>query len=75
MKPMTPAQCAEQANVSLSLIYAVLRSGRLKAMRIGSRGRGCWRILAEDFEAWLQTCRVSDPPPQSGSEGHLEFIT
>jgi excisionase family DNA binding protein len=64
VKPLTPAECAERANVSLSLIYAVLKSGRLKAMRIGCRGRGCWRIDPDDFENWKQSCRLEEMPQE-----------
>ncbi len=68
MKPMTPAECADKANVSLSLVYSLLRAGRIKAMRIGVRGRGCWRIAPQDFEAWLQTCQFSESPHEDESE-------
>lgn len=60
MKPLTPMECAEKANVSLSLIYAVLKSGRLKAMRIGCRGKGKWLVDHDDFENWKQSCRLED---------------
>lgn len=62
MKPMTPAECATRANVSLSLVYAVLRSGRLPSMRIGCRGRGKWLVEPGDFEAWMESCKRSELP-------------
>ena len=72
MKRMTPAECAAKANVSLSLIYHVLRDGRLRAMRIGCRGRGCWRVAPEDFDNWLATCKVSEVRQEE--EGEFTYL-
>ena len=63
---LTVKEAANKACVSESLIYGVLKAGRLKGMRIGCRGRGCWRIDEGDFEEWLSTCRLGDIPQDDG---------
>jgi excisionase family DNA binding protein len=72
VKPLTPAECAGLANVSLSLIYAVLKAGRLKAMRIGCRGKGKWLVDPSDFENWKQSCRLEEMPQED--EGELKWL-
>lgn len=64
---LTVREAAKRAAVSESLIYGVLKAGRLKGLRIGCRGRGCWRIDEQDFDSWLSTCRVSELPTDDGS--------
>lgn len=63
MKPLTPKQCAERIGVSQSLIYAALHAGKLKAFRVGVRGRGKWLVMPDDFDAWLQSMKVSQAVP------------
>lgn len=64
MKPtFTVKQAAERAHVSRSLIYALLRTGRLKALRIGCRGRGKWLIEEEVLAAFVEECRAGVPSP------------
>ncbi len=67
MKLIKPVDCAEQAGVSLGTIYANLRTGRLRGYRIGSGGRGTWRIEPGDFELWLQSLRFADLTPPAPS--------
>jgi hypothetical protein len=33
-------------------------------MRIGCRGRGKWLVAPEDFEAWVQSCKLSEMPEE-----------
>jgi excisionase family DNA binding protein len=64
---MTPREAAEKLGVSQSLIYGVLKAGKLKGMRVGCRGRGKWLIDPNDFEAWKQSCKVTEwPEPDDG---------
>lgn len=49
---LTPAQCAEVLGVSVSLIRAMLRDGRLRARRL--RGSRLIRIAREDVLALLE---------------------
>jgi excisionase family DNA binding protein len=73
VKPLTPKQCAEKIGVSLSLIYALLQTGKLKGMRIGVRGKGKWLVAPEDLDAFLATCKVSDlPEPDDGDYAYLK---
>lgn len=59
---LTPKQAAVRANVSRSLIYSLLRQGKLPAARIGCRGRGKWLISPEDLETYMEQCKVTREP-------------
>lgn len=48
---LTLADVAETLNVSASQVYALVRSGELKAIKVG--GRGQWRVEASALEAWI----------------------
>jgi excisionase family DNA binding protein len=55
---LTVKQAAAFACVSQSLIYALLKSGRLDAVRIGCRvGKGKWLVKQEALTAFLETCK------------------
>lgn len=60
---LTVKQAAEKAHVSRSLIYGLLRAGRIKALRIGVRGRGKWVIEQDALDAFLETCKAGVPSP------------
>ncbi|MFO0847867.1 MAG: helix-turn-helix domain-containing protein [Gemmataceae bacterium] len=60
MKLRTPKQIAASTGLSASLIYALVRQGRLPAYRIGCHGRGRVMIAEEDWEGFLRTCKPSD---------------
>ena len=70
---LTVKACAERIGVSEGVIYANLRSGRLRGFRVGTAaGRGTWRIDPGDFDLWLQSLRFADltpppPPPPTAS--------
>jgi excisionase family DNA binding protein len=49
---LTLTDVAEALNVSESQTYALVRSGDLKAIKIG--GRGQWRVEREALEAYIQ---------------------
>ena len=61
---LTPKQAAARLGVSQSLIHAVLQKGSLPGLRIGCRGRGRWLIQEAEFEAWIGSCRISEPRPE-----------
>ena len=46
----TPAQVAEELNVSQQSIYNWIASGRLRAIRVGRH----WRIRAADLEEFVK---------------------
>ena len=48
---LTLADVAELLNVSASQVYALVRSGELKAIKVG--GRGQWRVEREVLEYWI----------------------
>ena len=52
------SQVAEKLNVSESIVYALIDSGRLACHRIGM-GRGTIRISTDDLDAFLASCRVA----------------
>lgn len=54
---MTPrfiplADVAEQLSVSASQAYALVRSGELRAIKVG--GRGQWRVEVSELEAYIE---------------------
>ncbi len=54
----TPKQLAEDTGVSQSVIYGLIRQGRLVAYRVGCRGRGKYLIDESDWEKFLAACRT-----------------
>lgn len=72
MTMLTPQQAADRIGVSLSLIYAVLKAGKLPALRVGCNGKGRWLITQEDFDNWLQSCRVSEMAQED--DGELKYL-
>lgn len=51
---MTLAEVAELLNVSSSQAYALVRTGELRALKIG--GRGQWRIEPGEIDEYLVRC-------------------
>src|SRR5688572_1247716 len=71
---LTPAECAERARVSVSLIYAWCRRGALAHYRLGQEEkRGKIVINKDDFDAFLEKLKVSGPP-QEDKEEDLTFL-
>lgn len=48
------ADVAEVLNISSSQTYALVRSGELKAIKIG--GRGQWRVESSQLEDYIARC-------------------
>lgn len=48
---LTVEQVAEELNVSVSQIRALLKSGELRGIQVG--GRNMWRIAASDVEDYI----------------------
>ena len=67
---LTLADVEEILQINSSQAYALVRSGQLKAIRVG--GRGVWRIEAEKLEEYIQEqyeqTRRSIENPSSSSE-------
>lgn len=53
----TVAEVAKRLRVSVGAIYGAVQSGRLKAYRIGARGRGTIRISEEYLRDYLEDCQ------------------
>lgn len=53
---LTPAEIAEHCRLSTKTVLRAIRSGRLRACRLGTRGG--YRVAAEDLEAWIATSMV-----------------
>lgn len=48
---LTLADVAEILNISAAQAYALVRSGELRAIKVG--GRGQWRVEATELEAYI----------------------
>ena len=48
---LTLADVAEVLNVTVRQVYALVRSGELRGIRIG--GRGQWRVENDQLEAYI----------------------
>lgn len=69
---LTPKEAADRAGCSLSLIYQLCHEGRLAHLRIGGRGRrGKIIIPVSDLDAFLETCRITEPPDEDGPLTHI----
>ena len=68
----TPKQLSEAEGVSLSLVYALVKQGRLAAYRVGCRGRGKLLIEDADWAAFLASCKA--PAPGSVPDGKLKYL-
>ena len=54
----TVKEVANQLNVALTTVYALINAGQLKCYRIGN-GRGVIRISESSLEEYLQTVETS----------------
>lgn len=59
---MNVKEAAERLEVSASLVYGLLSSGKLKCYRIGM-GRGNYRISEEQLAAYLKACESAPITP------------
>jgi excisionase family DNA binding protein len=73
---MTVSQVAERLNCSPSLVYELLRQGRLPFIRIGTGAQGGKRVREEDLSQFIEGNRVAEhsgaPPPRVKLK-HLEL--
>ena len=71
-KMLTPKEAAELYPLSVSLIYQMCGERRLPHYRIGGRGRrGKILIDPVDLNAFLESCRVREPPEDEGPLTHI----
>ncbi len=62
MNLLTVKDVAERLNVSPSLIYQLVESGKLSVHRIGT-GRGTIRVSQSDLESYLAACHTETRSP------------
>ena len=55
------ADVAEILNISSAQVYALVRRGELRALKIG--GRGQWRVAAEIEQAYADAAKFVDDHP------------
>lgn len=72
MRFLTLADVAETLNISSAQAYALVRSGELRAIKVG--GRGQWRVETGELEAYIQrayeqTAALLDSPEHSSDLG------
>lgn len=48
---LTLADVADVLNISAAQAYALVRTGELRALKVG--GRGQWRVAESDFEDYI----------------------
>lgn len=60
---LTVAEVAGRLRVSPGAIYAAIQTGRLRAYRIGTRGRGTYRVSEESLRQYLESCTVAADSP------------
>jgi len=63
---MTLADVAETLNISSAQAYALVRSGELRAIKVG--GRGQWRVETTELEAYIQRAYQQTAELLDGSE-------
>ena len=51
---LTLTDVGEILNISAAQTYALVRSGALRAIKVG--GRGQWRVEATELEAYIARC-------------------
>ena len=67
---------AEILNISGAQVYALVRRGELRAIKIG--GRGQWRVEASELEAYIERAYadadkfVDDAPVRGGLRLHAK---
>gem|GEM_PF-2516136 len=54
----TPKEVATILNLSLDMVYDLLRDGKMPAIRLGSGRRPTWRIPKDGFEIYLKSLRT-----------------
>lgn len=58
---MTVKEAADRLEVSVSLTYSLLTSGKLRGTRHGL-GRGTWRVSESQLSAYLDSVESGAPP-------------
>lgn len=59
---LTVADAAKRLNISTSLVYQLVESGKIAVHRVGT-GRGTIRFRVEDIDSYIDSCRVECTTP------------
>ena len=71
---LTVEEVAQTLRCSRSTVYALISSAKITGLRIGPNSGGI-RISVEDFQAYLDTCRVEPARPrQAGRLPKLKHL-
>ena len=75
MPTLTPAQVAEDLQISKHTVIQYMKVGNMPAFKVGER----WRIEERDFEAWKEARKIEsgswDPyRVEPGSAAHLALV-
>jgi excisionase family DNA binding protein len=63
---LTPKQVAAKVQVSVSLVYQWVKTGRVECLRLGGRGkRGKVLIFPESLDRFLESCKQQAKPSLS----------
>jgi excisionase family DNA binding protein len=62
-EPFTAVEVADVLRVSVDTVALLCRTGKLRAMRIGGRGRGVWRIDESDLDAYREKAKEDAVDP------------
>lgn len=61
---LSPGEIARRLNIHLATVYRWLDDGKLKAVKLGPK---LWRILPEDFEAFMEARKRGDGKDGDGT--------
>ena len=71
-RKLTVKEAAERAGVSPALIYQWCDERRLVHYRLGGRGRRGKILIGQDeLDAFLDSCRVTEPSDEDGPLTHI----
>ena len=68
---MTPAEVASLLNVKESQVYTLMRSGQLRALKIGHRG--VWRVHQDDLDEYIHRLREEAKTRRAEDMADAEF--
>jgi excisionase family DNA binding protein len=57
----TPKEVATILNLSMDMVYDLLREGQLPAIRLGTGKRQMWRIPKAGFEEYVERASTTQP--------------
>jgi excisionase family DNA binding protein len=71
-KLLTPKDIAARCQISSRTVLRAIRAGRLQASQLGERA--AYRVLEEDYQAWLAAMVVKPPVPAPAEATPLRVV-